>query len=113
VLLETWKSWSNILAQVGDTPSGSIPAEAQVIARQVPKKVLTGPIAVTPGVDCWTFQCTSRTDRVLQGAVAQGESVVVRYGQRPIVGGSDDGGVSAVASTDMAPHTPHREVFAR
>jgi hypothetical protein len=91
VLLETWKGWSNILAQVEDAPSGSIPAEAQVIARQVLKKVLTGPIVVTPRVDCWAFEGTGRIDRVLQGSVAHGEVVVVRHGQPPIAGGSEGG----------------------
>jgi hypothetical protein len=75
------------------------------IARQVLKKVLTGPSVVTPSVDCWSFKGSSRIDRVLQGSVAHGEVVVVRYGQPPIAGGFD-GGVSAVASTEMAPHTP-------
>jgi hypothetical protein len=86
VLLETWKGWSNILARVEDAPAGSIPAEAQVIARQVLRKVLTGPIAVTPRLDCWSFKGTSRIDRVLQGSVAHGEVVVIRYGQPPIAG---------------------------
>ena len=32
-LLETWKSWANLLAQVEDAPGGSIPAAAQAVAR--------------------------------------------------------------------------------
>ena len=45
-LLETWKGWANVLAQVDDAPGGSIPAEAQAVARQILKKVLAGPIEV-------------------------------------------------------------------
>jgi hypothetical protein len=49
------------------------------IARQVLKKVLTGPSVVTASVDCWSFKGSSRIDRVLQGSVAHGEVVVVRW----------------------------------
>jgi hypothetical protein len=108
VLLETWKGWGNVLAQVEDAPGGSIPAEAQAVARQILKKVLAGPIEVTPSAEVpgsWTFQGYSRfDDGVLRGAVASGEAVVVRYSRR-IAGGSDPGD-STVRSTDMAPIPP-------
>jgi hypothetical protein len=107
-LLETWKGWANVLAQVEDAPGGSIPAEAQAVARQILKKVLAGPIKVTPSAEVpgsWTFHGYSRfDDGVLRGAVARGEAVVVRYG-RPIAGGSDPGD-STVRSTERAPQAP-------
>jgi DNA invertase Pin-like site-specific DNA recombinase len=47
-LRATWATWSSILGAAIDAPAGSIPAEAQQQARQILKKVLTGPVKVTP-----------------------------------------------------------------
>jgi hypothetical protein len=124
-LREVWKSWSATLAQAAQAAPGSIPAEAQAQARQILKKVLTGPICldVLPekldGQTVWFFEGYSRFDGILAGGAIRGLPVVVRFideetgkvgafaPHRPIAGGSDGVVGDGVRSTDMAPHTPN------
>ena len=47
-LRATWATWSDVLGAAVDAPTGSLPAEAQAQARQILRKILTGPITVKP-----------------------------------------------------------------
>jgi hypothetical protein len=123
-LRATWGSWSAILQAAIDAPAGSIPAETHQQARQIIKKVLTGPIKVTPldeklgGKTVWFYEGYSRFDGVLMGGTVRGLPIIVEpvdeAGQpvalhpdevRPVAGGSC--GLQTERDTDMAPHTPH------
>jgi DNA invertase Pin-like site-specific DNA recombinase len=117
-LLQTWKGWSEVLAQVQGTPDGSVPAEAQAQARQVLKKVLVGTIRVKPNEPGdWSFAGYTRFEGLVVAGVKHGTVVTYTWPTEsgyfdplntPIAGGSDSdlSGVSAVHSTDMAPHAP-------
>jgi site-specific DNA recombinase len=101
-LRATWKDWE-----------GALDADP-VLARQLLRKVLAGPIAVSPRErGHWTYAGISRFDGLLHGAVGKDETVVVHRGLRPalrwavpIAGGSDAPVGDTVRDREMAPHTP-------
>jgi hypothetical protein len=98
-LRETWQSWSAALQAAIDAAPGSIPAEIQLQARQILKKVLVGPIAVTPNGEklpsvasliasaapevsgrSWVFFGYAQYEKVLTGGLNTDAALVLHVG---------------------------------
>jgi hypothetical protein len=108
-LVTTWKSWSATLAQTQGAADGSVPAEAQVQARQILKKILSGStITVKPIGGEWFFKGYTRFDGVILGGLSQTgaytyQGPVLRDPSLPnSISGGSDGGDPAVRDSEMA-----------